>query len=301
MGRRVHRPDVSFEVFGQAARGGLTCRLIGNTGPLLGGRFGPDDCRKVEFPATALGLGLGALGCSFNDGQDRFGEFLAAAGAAAYLPTDGTNIPDYLVAAGESVPEMLVCYGVLCEGELAHFTRFEADSETNRVSLSSLVQGCLDLAETDRMAFVLVGETAGLMGAALRRSPALGGGEGVPFAFPQVRDWLTFTAERAYLHSMALVVGVATRSEPGPLAPLVRPLGKELLGHCHAAAFSYRPLPRGELEMRPTVASLFEKQNIQGILHLLADRRETVGLGESEFVRGACWFGPIHEVMENRS
>jgi hypothetical protein len=73
-----------------------------------------------------------------------------------------------------------------------------------------------------------------------------------------------------------------------------------LQGHCHAAAFSYRPLPRGEIELRPTVASLFEQQTLQGILHLLADHRDNVGLGESEFVRGACWFGPIGTV-ENGS
>jgi len=121
---------------------------------------------------------------------------------------------------------------------------------------------------------------------------------GSPFAFPGVRDWLSFTVERAHMHSTALVVGVAVRGEPGPLAPLVRPLGKEpsLQGHCHAAAFSYRPLPRGEIELRPTVASLFERQTLQGILHLLADYREAVGLGESEFVRGACWFGSIGKV-----
>jgi hypothetical protein len=122
--------------------------------------------------------------------------------------------------------------------------------------------------------------------------------KGGPFAFPQVRDWLTFTAERAFTHSLALVVGVAVRGDPGPLASLVRPLGKEpaLQGHCHAAAFTYRPLPRGDFELRPFVTTLFEQQTLQGILHLLADNRPAVGLGESEFIRGACWFGPIGEV-----
>lgn len=303
MGRRVHRDEVSLEVFGQPSRKGLTCRLIGDAAPLQRGRFRPEDCRTVQFPATTLGIGLGALGCKFSDCQDRLGEFLAVAGAAAYLPTDGTNIPDYLVAGSDSVPELQVGYGIFCEGLLAHFTRFEADAESGRVSLSSLVQSFLDLAETDRIGLVLVGETTGLMGAALRRSLAASADEDSPFVFPRIRDWLTFTAERAYLHSMALVVGVAIRGEAGPLAPLVRPLGKEpsLLGHCHAAAFAYRPLPRGELELRPTVAALFEKQILQGILHLLPDRRETIGLGESEFVRGACWFGPINEILAERS
>jgi hypothetical protein len=263
----------------------------------LNGGFQAEHCHKVRFPATALGVGLGAPGESFDDCRARLGEFLVAAGAAAYLPTDGTNVPDYLVTATDTLPELHVCYGLVCDGPLKHFARFEADAEVGRVPLSALVQGLLELAEADRIGLVLVGETAGLMGAALRRSPAAGAGIGNPFAFPQVRDWLTFTAERAYMRSTALVVGVAVRDEPGLLAPLLRPLGKgqKLLGHCHAAAFSYRPLPRGPLELRPALAALFEQQTLQGILHLLADQREAVGLGESEFVRGACWFGPLVE------
>jgi hypothetical protein len=318
---------VSFEAFGKPSETALTCRLIGNPGPLQGCRFGPDDCRKVRFSADSLGVGLGALGSDYADCQGRFGEFLAVAGAAAYLPTDGTNVPDYLVAAGDSVPEMEVCYGIQCEGPLDCFARFEAEAETGRVPLSALVEGCLDLAGADRIGLVLLGETSGLMGAALRRSPtrdapllltkasnrlsakalqrsASGAVAGSPFEFPQVRDWLSFTAERAYVHSMALVVGVAGRGgERGSLAPLVRPLRKEPAPwvHLHAATFSYQPLPRGEIDMRSAVTTLFEQQTLQGILHLLADHRDRIGLGESQFVRGVCWFAPMGDVAEDKS
>jgi hypothetical protein len=139
---------------------------------------------------------------------------------------------------------------------------------------------------------------------ALQRLPDLGVAvDNTPFAFPQVRDWLSFTAERAFVHSMAMIVGVAGRDSEGTAAPWVRPLKKEprLWGHLHAAAFSYQPLPRGEVELRAAVTSLFEQQTLQGILHLLADQREGVGLGESQLVRGGCWFSPIGDVIENRS
>jgi anti-anti-sigma factor len=297
-GRRVFREQVTFELFEPAAASALSCQLIGDPGQLNGCRFGAADCRTVQFPDTALGVGLGALGSDFEDCQDRFGEFLAAAGAAAYLPTDGSHVPDYLVAGHGSVPELQVCYGIRCDGPLTHFSRFEVNPSAGRTPLSTLAAGCLDLAEADRIGLVLLGEAAGLMGAALRRSPALEPAADAPFAFPQVRDWLSFTAERAHMHCMALVIGVAARGQPGPLAPLVRPLGQEpgLLGHFHAAAFSYRPLPRGEIDLRSTVAGLFEHQTLQGLLHLLADNRPAIGLGESEFVRGACWFGPIGDV-----
>ena len=73
---------------------------------------------------------------------------------------------------------------------------------------------------------------------------------------------MSFTVERSFLHSLALIVGVAVRGDAGALAPVVRPVGAnpDPMGHFHAAAFSFRPLPRGDLELKPTVATLFEAQ-----------------------------------------
>jgi len=298
-GKRLGLPGVTFEVFDSPA-GAVVCRMIGVPERLRECRIGADACHALRFPAGTLGLGLGALGSDFRDCQGRLGEFLAVAGAAAYLPTDGSNVADYLVATGDQGPELQVGYGLLCEGDLTGFARFDATEEIGRVSFSTLARGCLDLAKADRIGLILIGESAGLIGAALRRSPAGAGEAGAPFAFPQVRDWLTFTAERAYKHATVLAVAVIQRGDPGPLAPMVRPLGTDptLQGHCHAAAFSYRPLPRGAFALRPAVTSLFEQQTLQGILHLLADNRPDTGMGESDFVRGACWYGPIGEVAQ---
>ena len=73
------------------------------------------------------------------------------------------------------------------------------------------------------------------------------------------------------------------------------------MGHFHAAVFSHRTLPIGEIDLKGTVAALFEGQHFQGVLHLLADYREPAGLGESEFVRGACWAAPLGAVEAERT
>jgi hypothetical protein len=41
------------------------------------------------------------------------------------------------------------------------------------------------------------------------------------------------------------------------------------------------------------VTSLFEHEQLLGVLHLLHDDRGSAGAGESEFIRGACWAAPI--------
>src|SRR5262249_25254078 len=145
--------------------------------------------------------------------RNRFGEFLTVAGAAAYLPTDGSNMPDYLVATGTLVPAVEVLYCLTCAGELSHLVRFEVKKDAPAVTLTELVGTCLEIVNVDVGGVVIAGEAAGLMGAALRRSPALSADETTPFTHPQIRQWLSFTAERAYARSLTLAVGVATRAD----------------------------------------------------------------------------------------
>jgi len=144
-----------------------------------------------------------------------------------------------------------------------------------------------------------VAESAGLVGAALRRSPAaVAGAIETPFNYPEVRSWLSFSTERLYSRSLALVSGIAANSECASLTPMLRPLGTEAwpAGHFHAAAFSYRPLKKGSIDLNATVTTLFETETLQGVLHLLSDTREAAGPQQSEFVRGACWIAPASEI-----
>jgi hypothetical protein len=138
----------------------------------------------------------------------------------------------------------------------------------------------------------MIAESGGLVGAALRRSPAA---ETTSFQYPDIRAWLSFSTERLYARSLALVTGVASSASSGPFASLLRPLGAGtgFFGHFHAAAFSYRPLQKGEIDLKSTVTSLFEAENLQGVLHLLTDDRPAAGPQQSEFVRGACWISAL--------
>jgi anti-anti-sigma factor len=296
--RRFSSPSASFEVMECAPAKPLICQRIGDPSRLRGCRFGPHDCKTVEFPPATFGLGLGAFGNDFKDTQTRFGEFLAVDGSAAYLPTDGTNVPDFMVSSGELVPEITVLYGLRWEGGFTHLVRFETGAG-NPISLAELARTALEISPAPAIGMVMVAESAGLVGAALRRSPAAASdANGDPFKYPEVRSWLSFSAERLYSRSLALISGVAAASECAPLAPLLRPLGAEAfpLGHFHAAAFSYCPLKKGSIDLNTTVTTLFETETLQGVLHLLTDAREAAGPQQSEFVRGACWIGAASEI-----
>src|SRR5262249_57397774 len=123
----------------------------------------------------------------------------------------------------------------------AAVVRFESkgDPGSASVRLSQIAEACLEQAGAGVVGVVLAGESDGLVGAALRRSP-VGLPDGLdPFAHPGVRDWLSLTPEPEHARSTAIVVGVATRQACPPLGPFVRPLrgeaAPELWGHFHAA------------------------------------------------------------------
>jgi hypothetical protein len=92
----------------------------------------------------------------------------------------------------------------------------------------------------------------------------------------------------------------------GELSDWVRPLcaatpeTPSVSGHLHAAAFSYRPVPKGNIELKQSVGALFEGQTLEGILHLLSDDRSEAGR-ESELVRGACWIAPVAEIAGRKA
>jgi anti-anti-sigma factor len=292
-----------FDVFPCTPEAKLNYRLLGDPDLLWGCRFRQDSCRTVQFPESTFGIGLGALGDSFEECRGRFGEFIAVAGTVAYLPTDGTNVPDYLVAAGASYPDVQVCYGLACEGQFSKLVRFEAKNEAGAVTLTQLLESALEIAGAEQTGLVIVAESAGLIGAALRRPPTIEAAANAPFKFPGVREWLSFTTEPAYTRSLALVTGVAARGIKGVLTQILRPLtsATPIMGHFHAAAFSYRPLQKGKIELTKTVKALFENQTLQGVFHLLSDDRAFAGAGQSRFVRGACWLAPLDKIIEERS
>jgi hypothetical protein len=183
-------------------------------------------------------------------------------------------------------------------GDLARLLRFDKGPEQPSLPLSAVAQACLDAVNSDAVGLVMVAETASLVGASLQKTPVgpptSTGAQNI-FTFPEVRDWLSFTAEAAFANSISLVVGFAASGKRALNPRLIKPLvpSGELCGHFHAAAFPYRPLRKGKIGVAESVQPLFESGQVLGVLHLLNDWRDVSGAGESRFLRGACWCAPL--------
>jgi anti-anti-sigma factor len=291
-GRRIERDGTTFEVFDLTPGATLTLQAIGRPNP---GGPAADAAIPCPCPPTRFAFGVGAFGDNAGDCCGRFGELLAVAGAAIYQPGDGTNVPDFLVGEDDNPPQPRLLYGLACDGPFAALARFDRISGPGAIGLARLAEAALALANARAAGLVIVADTAGLVGAALRRAAAVSDGAGDLFVYPAVRDHLTFTAERAFARTLALCVGVVAAADADLDRSQLRPLGRgtDVWGHFHAAAFSFRPFQKGAIDLRETVAGLFETETLLGVLHLLHDDRGASGAGESEFIRGACWFSPI--------
>ncbi len=292
--RVLERPSAAYHAYPQPVARTLTCAAIGAPDKLATDGFGEADARLLSFGAGTFGLGIGAFGEGFDDCRDRFGEFLAAGGCAITLPTNDLHaLPDYVVEEAVHVPHIEALYALAGSGDFPWMVRFDATSDgRGTVALTEMLDAMAELAEGDTFAFVSLAEADGMVGAALRQSPAAGA---VSLSFPAVRDWVSFTTERTSERSLALLVGVVARNPPPGAAAFLRPMAADstLSAHVHAALFPYRPVQRGELPFGKTITDLLSSVAPAAVLHLMADTRPFDGVGETDLVRGACWLGAL--------
>ena len=287
----------TYEVYPQKVSRPLSCTLIGEPERLGSSGFTEKDCRSLTFASGSFGLGLGAFGEGFTECEGRFGEFLAAGGCAITLPTNEPHpLPDFVVEQGALVPRVETLYALTGSGDFAAMVRFDALADgPGKIGLTELVMALMELGSSETIAFVVLAEAAGLVGASLRKSPAR---QAVSHALPDVRDWLSFTSERAAEKSLCLLVGVAGRNMKDDARPFLRPIKGDspVLSHIHAASFPYRPVPRGELPFGKTIADTLAVSTPHAVLHLLTDTRPFEGVGETDLARGACWMGPLKTI-----
>jgi anti-anti-sigma factor len=286
-----------YELSSSGAPGTLTCRMLGDPERATRAVLGPDDCNVEVFPNSGFGIGLGAIGRGYDECHERLGELIAVAGCVAYFPSDGARLADYLLSADGVAASASVASGLICEGSFSQLMRFAPKPEAGGIPLSELAGVALDAVGGGIAGLVIVGETAGLCGARLRRSPADGAAP-LRFELPGIREWLSFAPERIHPMTTTLIAGVVARSPRGPIAAHLRPHGpaEPLYGHLHAAVFSYHPLPQRTVELDTLVRGLFTDHQLRDVLHLLWDDRVETAVGESTLVRGVGWMGPITQV-----
>jgi len=250
--------------------------------------------KHMAFPPAMIALGIGGEADPGESPADRFGDFLAIEGQVIFQPPGEKSRPDFLLAEKEFVPELAVMQALCCRGEMSHLVRFAPAADSGHYDISEISGMVLGITKSEAAGFVLLAEIEGLVGANLIRSPGMKTSSG-DIPFPEIRNWISYTGERAFHGKMALIVGIIKRTESRLKIGLLNPLPSNpaISGHFHAAVFHDLPIPNGKLDLLQNVKRLFLGPAPLALLHLVDDNRPLNGLGQSAFIRGACWCSAI--------
>jgi hypothetical protein len=295
----VYAKHADFTVYDLEPKARMDWSVIGNPARLESGQYEADDAAPTEITESTIALGLAAFTEEYTDQQTSFGEMLALAGTVAVQPAGKSQRADYQSIQGEFRPQPEMLYGIKLAGSPSHLLRFDINQRDRSASLTDLVDEAMDAMQYEAASVVFLAETSGLVGATLRRSLTERVSGDSRFDHPEIREWLSFAPERIHANAVVAIVGVALRATAQDrykkLMPFVRPMRScdDLLGHFHAAVFPFQPFKKRKIDLNESVGSLFSSGQLQAVMHLLNDDRPISGAGDSEFVRGACWIGPL--------
>lgn len=272
------------------SNGSMSIQLTGDPALALNSGFTSADNRKIKFSADHYGLGIGAIGDSFEDCKSRYGEFLAIGETLVYKPSDGSKIPDYAIKTGKLDPEINALLSIEAEGRFSNRISFEPDELHTSVSFENLVTGLSCIAGYSDFVFLIIAECDGLVGASLNASPVEGR---KLFEFPAIRDAVNFTTEPAYARMLTVSLGLYSQNPDEKMKPFLRTIGPESSAfvHTHTAVFPFQALSKNEISAGKLVLHLVETSIVQDVLHLIHDSREITGIGSSSFKQGVAWVG----------
>ena len=268
----------------------MTLSLTGNPGLALHSGYTAGDNLKIKFTANQYGLGIGAIGDGFEDCKSRYGEFLAIGEALVYKPSDGSKIPDYTVKTGGLEPEINALCSLQARGAFSNRISFEPMELSPSITLEHLAAGFAQTTGHKHFVFLLIAESAGLVGVSLSAPPVDGK---QLFEFPGIRENINFTTEPAYSRMLTVSLGFYAMDPEEPLKSFLRPVkpGSSAHIHTHTAVFPFQALPKKESSVGKLVLHLFETSIVEDVMHLIHDSREINGLGNSTFKQGVAWIG----------
>ena len=105
-GSTLSKHGLLCEIFDLNPTARLTFTSVGGTTPVGAAAERSQPLGTLRCRPSTTAIGIGAFGVSDADGAQRIGEMIAVAGAAAYLPADGTEVTDYLVTSGQEPLEL---------------------------------------------------------------------------------------------------------------------------------------------------------------------------------------------------
>ncbi|HNY10274.1 MAG TPA: STAS domain-containing protein, partial [Candidatus Wallbacteria bacterium] len=219
-------------------------KIVGNIDKTNDFSYSAEDMRRLENSPKTIAVGLGAFDTDVKPMIERAGEFISIGGFAAFMPSDGSRKPDFLVAMNGRMPDVNYLYCATGECDYSAAFTFKNAGTNAPVKFGDIVKTAHAVAGCDNILMVVTGEIAGIVGSSLAVPPGINRKktpDNFRAAIAQIKEKYVLTGERAYAGHIALCAGVSCASpdRSSDVAKFIKPLarGSILSGHFHAAVF----------------------------------------------------------------
>ena len=278
-GHVVKTDQVSIEYIEKDAPVG-SLFLIGSTDKMENVAYAEADVVPVPASQMRSGCGLAALGDSFDDYRNLFGEAMVINANFFYYPAVRHPSVDFMLNAhSDSAATYKFLHGFGINGDYRYLLSFK--SENGSLDLASLMNAFLTVSRANLIGVTLVAESKGLWGMNIKKPPIIGqqlAESGSIFSSRSFPDWFDFPVEPAHSGAVVVATGVAARN-PRELPQAFQHLfSGDNLFHLHGGIFDKAPIGNNAQEFDRELTRIFNELDVFKIQHLLGQSRFTGGM-----------------------
>jgi len=254
--------------------------LIGSTDKMENAAYAEKDVVAVPASQMRFGCGLAALGESFEEYQNLFGEAMVINGNFFYYPAVRHPAVDFMLGAHSDLSatyKFLHGFGV--SGDCRYLLSFK--SEDGAVDLASLVKSILTISRANLIGITLLAESRGIWGMNIKRPPILlpeSAQEPSIFSNQSFSDWFDFPVEPAHTGAVVAATGIATRNPRDLPEEFQHLFSGGNFFHLHCGIFDKAPISNNAQNFDRELARVINELAVFKIQHILGQSRFSVGM-----------------------
>jgi anti-anti-sigma factor len=255
-------------------------RIIGDHAPLARAAYNREHVCTETLETGTYAIGVATTGDRFDEYSRLFGEAMLMDGNFFVLPGVRNPRVDYVLRGWSgTMGRLRFLHGLNFWGEFRHCVQFE-DRE-RPIDLERLRRALFALSDADLLGVVLVAESRGHFGMALRRSPIAGTlnkGEGSIFDAKRFADWFDFSVEPADAGALLAVTGLMARDRELLSPELMERFPRQGHLHLHGLVMQRGHLSRRAADFERELQRILANQLPKEVCHLLPSTSVRAGL-----------------------
>jgi len=267
-GTHVEQDGISFQMISRSVETG-PLMLLGSPDKLTEAEYSSDDIVKVSQAELRFGTGISAIGDSFGDIRDLFGESVILNHHYFSLPAVRRPIVDYSYYSENLSRSISFMHGFSFRGDFSGILRFEASGKP--LTIERLVMAAGNFATTPVYGIVFLALSGGILGMHLKRSPVMENRPARPGIMEpgNFHDWLSYPLEEEYIHKTIVATGIACK-DVNQLKGKRRSFFPSGTGsHLHAAIFENGLWSNNPVEFENELERVVREFEVEKVVHLL--------------------------------